>query len=190
MTKIIFRPQRASLNAAMAEAVEFDSVEDLKDYIVESYFHNHPEFSVDDIIISDESISDYVGNVWRDTRSVCVKRWFGTALDYPQCIGMCTQDFPEPIIFRPERLSLDASMVEAKEFRNVDEMKENIVKSLNKYHDWFTTDDIVISFDSTECNEEICWFDQMRVCIKRWGEKIFSTPLCVGMCATEYYAPA
>lgn len=190
MTKIIFRPQRGSLDAAMAEAKVFDSVEEMKQYIVDFYFFKHPRFEVEDIIIDDEAISEEAENGWRDTRYVCVKRWYGKTLDYPQCIGMCATDFPETIIFRPERLSLDASMVEAKEFRNVDEMKENIVKSLNKYHDWFTTDDIVISFDSTECNEDICWFDQMRVCIKRWGEKIFSTPLCVGMCATEYYAPA
>ena len=189
MTKIIFRPQRGSLDKAMAEAKVFNSIEEMKQYVVDYYFFKHPTFGVEDIIIDDEAIPEEAENGWRDTRYVCVKRWYGKVFDYPQCIGMCAMDFPEPIIYRPERLSLDASMVEAEEFRNVEEMKKSIVESSNKDHDWFTADDIIIDFDSTEINEKIGWFDQMRVCVKRWGEKIFPTPLCIGVCATDYFPP-
>ena len=53
------------------------------------------------------------------------------------------------IIFRPHRSSLDETMKEAKEFDDVEKMKEYIVELWNrKWHGsqkLFTTDDIVIT---------------------------------------------
>lgn len=56
------------------------------------------------------------------------------------------------IIFRPHRSSLDETMKEAKEFDDVEKMKEYIVELWNrKWHGsqkLFTTDDIVINKES------------------------------------------
>lgn len=98
------------------------------------------------------------------------------------------------IIFRPQRSLLAESMQEAKEFNNVNEMKEHIVKL---WHDgWegpeelFTVDDIVINENSAVNDERTGWEDTMYVCIKRLGadnyiEK-YGVPQCIGMCATKY----
>lgn len=77
-------------------------------------------------------------------------------------------------------------MVEAAEFNSAEAMKHHIVKSLNKYHEWFTAEDIVIDEKSAAVDDSVDWRNEMHVCIKRWGTFRFSVPLCVGMCATEY----
>lgn len=95
---LIYRPHRGSLSDAMAEAVEFDSEEAMKRYIVseEVKLWGAPAFDADDIVIDDEAISDErIG--WKDVRYVCVKRYFRE--DYiklygcPQCIGYCATDY-------------------------------------------------------------------------------------------------
>ena len=98
------------------------------------------------------------------------------------------------IIFRPHRasLSLYEAMAEAKEFTDVDEMKEYIVKTWHK--DWFgeedlfTADDIVIAEDSVMNDDRIGWEDSKYVCVKRCGDKVYTHPQCIGMCATKYPA--
>ena len=98
------------------------------------------------------------------------------------------------IIFRPHRGSLSEALEEAKEFNNVDEMKEYIVKQWND--GWtgrgklFTIDDIVIDEKSVVCDERCGWRDTMYVCVKRMGNedymKKYGAPQCIGMCATDY----
>jgi len=90
---IIFRPHRGSLIEAMAEAKEFDNVQEMKEYIVKDW-NNY--FSIDDVVIINEPHEDErVG--WKDTKYVCTKR-FGeqdniALCGYPQCIGMCATDY-------------------------------------------------------------------------------------------------
>lgn len=97
---IIYRPHRGEIAEAIAEAKEFESVEDMKTYIVDSWSSHTPEdykpFEVSDIVIAEESHNDSrIG--WRNVRHVCVKR-LGNE-DYmkeygcPQCIGMCSEDY-------------------------------------------------------------------------------------------------
>lgn len=86
---IIYRPHRGSLVEAMAEAKEFNSELEMKEYIVEEWNHY---FNILDIVISDDIIEDN-RNGWKDTRYVCTKR-FGqqdniAKYGVPQCIGMC-----------------------------------------------------------------------------------------------------
>lgn len=94
---IIYRPHRGSLKDAMAEARIFQSVEEMKAWIVENskQAFGVPLFSVDDIVIDQESIVDS-RNGWNDTRYVCVKQYGGEVYPIPQCIGMCATDFPKP----------------------------------------------------------------------------------------------
>lgn len=85
------------LDEAMAEAKVFDTVEQMKDYIVklwhEGWSGSEELFTVDDIVINEESAVNDVRIGWENSMYVCVKRMGKT--DYmkkygtPQCIGMC-----------------------------------------------------------------------------------------------------
>ena len=98
---IIFRPHRGSLAEAMAEAKEFASVEEMKEYIVKVW-HDYWAgskilFSVEDIVINDDSEVNDERIGWEDSKYVCVKRMGNE--DYvkkygkPQCIGMCATKY-------------------------------------------------------------------------------------------------
>ncbi len=99
---IIFRPHRMGMDIgeAMADAKEFDSVEEMKKYIVkihEGLSGSKELFTTDDIVIDENSAvnDDRIG--WEDSMYVCVKRMgdedymkkYGT----PQCIGMCATKY-------------------------------------------------------------------------------------------------
>jgi len=78
----------------MEESREFETVEGMKQYIVEQHasLFNEPPFTFDDIVIREESVEDpRIG--WKDTRCVCVKRFlskdFIKMCGAPQCIGFC-----------------------------------------------------------------------------------------------------
>lgn len=97
---IIYRPHRGGLAEAMSEAKEFETIEDMKKYILEYWMQHAPHgdkpFELSDIVIGDETSDDNrIG--WRNVRLVCVKRFGGE--DYmkeygcPQCIGMCSEDY-------------------------------------------------------------------------------------------------
>ena len=98
---IIFRPHRRLLDEAMAEAKEFNTVEEMKEYIVklwhEGYSGPKELFNAEDIVIDEKSArkDDRIG--WEDSMYVCVKRMGDE--DYikkhgiPQCIGMCATKY-------------------------------------------------------------------------------------------------
>jgi len=99
---IIFRPHRMGIDIgeAMSEAKEFNSVEEMKDYIVKRWHEGwggKELFTVDDIVINEKSAvnDDRIG--WEDSMYVCLKR-LGDE-DYmkkhgtPQCIGMCATKY-------------------------------------------------------------------------------------------------
>lgn len=96
---IIYRPHRGSLADALAEAKEFETEEEMKQYIFEYYKNLLPgltAFRIDDIVIDDDIVNDDRCG-WHDTRYVCVKRMYED--DYmemycsPQCIGFCATDY-------------------------------------------------------------------------------------------------
>lgn len=98
---IIFRPHRRLLYEAMAEAKEFDTVKEMKEYIVKLWHEGWggPKelFTADDIVIDESSAvnDDRIG--WENSMYVSVKRMgdedymkkYGT----PQCIGMCATKY-------------------------------------------------------------------------------------------------
>jgi hypothetical protein len=90
------------------------------------------------------------------------------------------------IIYRPHRGSLCDAMEEAKEFNNLQEMKEYIVEQWNNK---FSLDDIVIESQAIN-DEHIGWKDSRSVCIKKLGKedyiKKYKYPQCIGTCATDY----
>lgn len=91
---IIFRPQRGSLAESMAEAQEFNNVEEMKKHIVNMMNDKctDSEFSTtaDDIVIEDLAVNDpQIG--WEDSKNVCVKFMFDKC--YLSCIGICATKY-------------------------------------------------------------------------------------------------
>lgn len=95
---IIYRPIRFSLFESMALAKEFETIQEMKEYIVKEHTWEEvgPAFEIDDIVIGNESIKDdRIG--WNNVCYVCVKRYLSE--DYiekygvAQCIGMCATDY-------------------------------------------------------------------------------------------------
>lgn len=86
---IIFRPQRSTLEESMAEAKEFESIEEMKKYIVEQ---SNNSFSIQDIVISTIEIND-TRTGWEDSKFVSVKLSGkqDPTKDFmaPQAIGIC-----------------------------------------------------------------------------------------------------
>jgi hypothetical protein len=86
-------------------------------------------------------------------------------------------------IFRPHRSLLADAMAEAKEFNTKEEMFEYIIK--NHSQNLFDINDLVIDERSFP-DDRINWHDTHYVCSKRFGDKKYETPQCIGMCATQY----
>lgn len=95
---IIYRPACGGLEEAMAQAKEFESEQEMKEYIVKKYteIHNQAPFGAEDISIAEEAVEDRrIG--WKDCRYVCTRRYFNE--DYikkygaAQCIGYCAEDY-------------------------------------------------------------------------------------------------
>lgn len=94
---VIYRPHRGGLAEAMLEAKEFESFEDMKRYIYENAATNNGKkaFEIKDIVIGDDK-SDDPRTGWKDTREVCIKRFFNAnyikLYGKPQCIGYCATE--------------------------------------------------------------------------------------------------
>ena len=99
---IIFRPHRMGMDIgeAMAKAKEFNTVDEMKEHIVKLWQGTSGSptlFTVDDIVINEESAINDTRIGWEDSMYVCVKRMgnedyikkYGT----PQCIGMCATKY-------------------------------------------------------------------------------------------------
>lgn len=91
---VIYRPHRGGFAEAMALAKEFATIEEMKRHIVQEHTDKEigPAFEIEDIVIGKESAND-PRNGWRDTRYVCVKRYFNELYPIPQCIGMYATDY-------------------------------------------------------------------------------------------------
>ena len=90
----IYRPHRGLLADAMKESKEFNTKEEMFNYIVETQgnFLGQRCFGVEDLIIKDNPVVDHrIG--WLDTRYVCTKRWGDEVYAVPQCIGMCATNY-------------------------------------------------------------------------------------------------
>lgn len=86
---IKYRPHRGSLADAMKEYHEFETIDEMKQYIVSQ--HNGM-ISINDIVITEDYGEDKrIG--WKESRHICIKK-FGNE-DYialygtPQCIAWC-----------------------------------------------------------------------------------------------------
>ncbi len=91
---IKYRPHRGALADAMSEAREFETVEQMKEFVAASFCMDgcKPAFGVEDIVIG-EMLGDDKRIGWKNVRHVCVKRYmnddFMEIYGSPQCIGWC-----------------------------------------------------------------------------------------------------
>lgn len=87
---IKYRPHRAYLDESMELAKEFDSLDQMYDYIVKEWnaLENNL-FDKFDLSVSKESYKDDRID-WKETRYVCTRRMGKDLYDTPQCIGMCS----------------------------------------------------------------------------------------------------
>lgn len=98
---IIYRPHRGGLAESMQERKEFQTEEEMKQYIYEQhkrYFaeieFNTAPFEIEDIVIKEDTAINDSRTGWHDTIYVCVKRYGADKYDIPQCIGMCARNYP------------------------------------------------------------------------------------------------
>lgn len=100
---IIYRPHRGGLKESLAEAKEFETIDEMKSYIYNDWKEFHKKighksapFEIDDIVIEDETFNDNRCG-WHDTRHVCTKRMgkenYIELYGCPQCLGMCATDY-------------------------------------------------------------------------------------------------
>lgn len=96
---IIFRPHKGGLKESLEHKKEFSSEQEMKEYIFNQWKLSHDNiapFSVEDIVISDDSVDDARCG-WHDTRYVCIKRYgsenYIELYGAPQCIGMCATKY-------------------------------------------------------------------------------------------------
>lgn len=91
---IKYRPHRGSLADAMAEEREFETVEELKAHVWNSWnetggivWFNREDIVIGEILGDDDRIG------WKNVRHVCVKRMgsedYMALYGSPQCIGWC-----------------------------------------------------------------------------------------------------
>jgi len=97
---IIYRPHRGQLVDAMSEAKEFNSFEDMKQYIYNEWnIFKQELFTIDDIVIDESHKMNDERNGWKDTMHVCIKRCgeedYIKLYGCPQCIGMCATDYSQ-----------------------------------------------------------------------------------------------
>lgn len=87
---IIYRPHRGSLDEAMRECKEFESLDDMKKFICDQWSDmlGGQPFRADDISIGERPINDRrIG--WEDCRHVLVSRVGNERFPFSQCIGWC-----------------------------------------------------------------------------------------------------
>lgn len=86
-----YRPHRGSLLDAMAEAKNFNSIEEMFDYILDDWNKSGfgYAFSKSDLSVSENLGADRRIN-WKECRYILTKRMGDKVYESPQCIGMCS----------------------------------------------------------------------------------------------------
>ena len=91
---IIYRPHRGSLDEAMKECKEFETVDEMKEFISREWcaLFGAQLFRPDEIVIGQDTIEDSrIG--WKDCRHVMVTRMGNERFPIPQCIGWCATKY-------------------------------------------------------------------------------------------------
>lgn len=87
---IKYRPNRPTLAEALADAKEFNTIDEMYDYVVSTWKLGDIEcLSKEDLSIA-ENLGKDERCGWKETRYVCTTRILFDKYKTPQCIGMCS----------------------------------------------------------------------------------------------------
>ena len=90
---IKYRPHRGTLDKSMKEYREFDTVDDMKEFIADDWNSKWGHLIDEEDIVIGESLGSDERIGWKSTRYVCTKRMgdedYIELYGVPQCIGMC-----------------------------------------------------------------------------------------------------
>ena len=86
---IKYRPQRGSLAESISESKEFNTLDEMYDYIISEWNNIGELISKEDIYIS-ENFSKDNRTDWIENRYVCLNRLGTLRFETPSCIGMCS----------------------------------------------------------------------------------------------------
>lgn len=106
---IIFRPHRELLYEALEGMKEFESIDEMKQYISKSY---EGLLSVDDIFLDKRTVKDdRIG--WNDTRYVCTRKLENDDVG-EMCIGMCATDYDydKTVAYLKEQQMIEKEIIE------------------------------------------------------------------------------
>lgn len=84
-----YRPHRGMLSESIDGAKEFDTIDQMYDYILNDWNTGYDFFDREDLSISEDFGRDERIN-WKELRYVCTKRFGRDIYDVPQCIGYCS----------------------------------------------------------------------------------------------------
>lgn len=106
---IIYRPHRELLYEALEEMKEFETIDEMKQYISKSY---EGSVQVEDIFLDKLTVKDdRIG--WNDTRYVCTRKLGNDDVD-EMCIGMCATDYDydKTVAYLKEQKMIEREMVD------------------------------------------------------------------------------
>lgn len=89
--KVKYRPHRGSLDKSMSEAKEFNSIDEMRDFLVSDWngMGFGEIFTKDDIVVCDDRGKDERID-WKECRYVLVSRMGAIRYCPVQCIGYCS----------------------------------------------------------------------------------------------------
>lgn len=83
------RPHRGMLSESMKDEMEFDTIDQMYDYLLEYWNYWDKIFEREDLSVTKDFGRDERIN-WKELRYVCTKRFGKVIYDVPQCIGYCS----------------------------------------------------------------------------------------------------
>lgn len=86
---IKYRPHRGMLSESMKDEMEFDTMDQMYDYLSEYWNYWDKIFEREDLSVTKDFGRDKRIN-WKELRYVCTKRFGKDRYDIPQCIGYCS----------------------------------------------------------------------------------------------------
>ena len=86
---IKYRPHKGMLSESTKGEMEFDTIDQMYDYLLEYWNYLDKIFEREDLSVTKDFGRDERIN-WKELRYVCTKRFGKDIYDAPQCIGYCS----------------------------------------------------------------------------------------------------
>lgn len=86
---IKYRPNKCILIESTKDEMEFDTIDQMYDYLLEYWNYFDKNFEREDLSVTKDFVRDERIN-WKELWYVCTKRFGKDIYDAPQCIGYCS----------------------------------------------------------------------------------------------------